>query len=137
MNLEARRIFSRAENLGSIHHSDPFEGFLTATMIAGTSLITHTISGQLEQIGALSNYASVNFDVILEYERRILELRQELLHYKRLLSKLLPEMGLTEEYVGPEPIIAMDSSSVRVLNSIISARIPPSATFLDFKEEEL
>ena len=137
MNLEARRIFSREGRLGSIPHSDPFEGFLTTTTASGTSLIAYAMGGQLEQTDLLSHYVSIDFDVILEYERRIIELRQELLHYKRLLSKLLPEIGLKGEYIGPEPIIPLDASSVRILNSIISARIPPSATFVDFTEEEL
>jgi hypothetical protein len=136
MNLEARRIFSREGSVGSIRRSDPFEGFLTTTTASGTSLIGYTM-GDPEQTELPSSYIAINFDIILEYEHRIIELRQELLHYKRLLSKLLPEIGLKEDYLGPEPVIPMDASSVRVLNSIVSAHIPPSATFRDFNEEEL
>lgn len=117
--------------------TDPFEDFFTTTMAGGTSLVAPGSIIGPQATGEFGDLVTVTTDVILEYERTILELRRELHHYKRLLSRFLPRPEVEEAYVEREAVRPMDAASVRVLNSILTAKIPRSATFLDFEEGEL
>lgn len=115
---------------------DPFTSLFSATMAGGTWLVgcpPRTERGGLDQ---LAGYVRVRTDVILQYERTILELRCELLHYKGLLSRLIHPQPY-EEVVEPEPNPGTNIASTRILNSILEARIPKAATFAAFEDAEL
>jgi hypothetical protein len=87
--------------------------------------------------GEYSSLVTVRADVIVQYECTILRLRQEVLHYKRLLSQLSPPREALDEYGQPPPVAPLNPASTRVINSILAARIPETATFLGFDQEEL
>lgn len=87
--------------------------------------------------GEYSSLVTIRADVIVQYECAILRLRQEVLHYRRLLSQVLPPSETLDEYGQPQPVLPLNAASTRVINSILAARIPDSATFLGFDQEEL
>lgn len=95
-------------------------GFLQTTLIAGSD-----------------DFLAVKPEIILEYEQTIAELRRQLLHYKRLVANLVPATDTRDEYELASPIAPIGPASVKLINSIVSARIPASATFQDFEEGEL
>lgn len=132
---EMRTIPLRSTGLVGAGGSDPFRYLLSSTMVGGTSLVSSVLEREGQAIKELGTYVRVSVQVILEYERTILELQQELLHYKRLLAQvLIPAEGLEEHSGAP---VSVDPASVRVINSIISASVPATATFTDFDEGEL
>jgi hypothetical protein len=93
------------------------------------------LTGFLSGTGDTSEYVAVRIEEILEYERTIVELQAQLLHYRRLLRRRPPQPDLALEY--PEPVLPLDAASVRVVGSILAARVPPSSTFTDSEEGEL
>jgi hypothetical protein len=107
------------------------------TMAGGTALIGTSFFHTALTVQRTENYETTWTDIILEYERTITDLRRELLHYQSLVTQLLGPIQTAEEYDHPTPVIAVDATSTRVVNSIIQARIPASATFRDFEEGEL
>jgi hypothetical protein len=116
--------------------ANPFTAVVNTTMAGGTSLIALGVNEYSSVAhGYPSDYVAVRVEEILEYERTILELQRELLHYKRLLAKAAPAVDAVEEY--PMPVVPLDVASTRLINSILSAQVPPSATFTDFEEGEL
>jgi len=114
---------------------DPFSSYPSGTMGGGAWVLAH----EDRQVGGtpteLADYVVVKTDVIVQYERAIHELRREILHYMRLLSSLRKQ-DLGERYLDGISPSHMDAASVRVLDSIVQARIPASATFLDFQDGE-
>ena len=116
---------------------DPFAAFFDATMPGGTSLIGPLVVGNTLPMQTANNYLSTWADVIFEYERTLADLRRELLHYKRLVGHLLGPGEMKEEYQLADAVIPIDDASIRVVNSIVRANVPPSATFRDFNDEEL
>ena len=117
--------------------ADPFDEFLNSTMSGGTSVVALMPETWLPAAVDTGDYITLRVDVILEYERTILELRQQLLHYKRLMYQLLQQPGPPEEYADLSPVLPIDAASIRIVNSILSAHVPPSAAFVDFEEGEL
>jgi hypothetical protein len=117
--------------------NDPIALFFDATMVGGTALIGG-MSMDTSLVGEqVAEYVMIRAEVILEYERTVTELRQQLLHYKRMVSRYIGSGEFHQEYNEPPPIIPLDATSVRIVNSVIQARIPSSASFRDFDEEEL
>jgi hypothetical protein len=104
-------------------------------MPGGTALISGTLRGTLAS-SRFDDFATVRTEVILEYEQTIAELRKQLLHYKRLVAQLIAPTDPHEDYEQPFAVIPIDPASVRVINSIVQARIPYSVTFRDFDEGE-
>lgn len=115
--------------------TDPTVVILNSTMMGGTSLLEPAIRSGTPTMDDLSEYVAVRLEEILEYERTILELQRELLHYKRLLAKHLPQTEVGEEY--SRPVLPLDPASVRVIDSVLAASVPRSAIFTDFEEGEL
>jgi hypothetical protein len=148
MKIELRSISARIGSVAA--YADPFEGLLNPTMAAGTWLLSNSLDRSMERAAtpayvALPVKAFFQYErqllelqeAVFQYERNILELRHELSHYKDLLSELLPVASPSEEYFYAEPVVPLDASSVGLINSIISAQVPNSGTFLDFSEKEL
>jgi hypothetical protein len=104
--------------------------------IGGTTLVSSTQEEFSPTYDATGAYMVISADVIYEYERRIAELRLELLHYKRMVVRLFAQ-GQTPEEFEPNPILPLDSASTRLVNSIVDARTPSGAIFRDFQEGEL
>jgi hypothetical protein len=102
------------------------------TALTGTSVFR---SGSVDQ--RFEDNATGWVEVIVEYERKIIELRRELIQYKRLVSQLLGPAVFQDEYDQPTAVVLMDAESVRVVNSIVKARVPASAIFRDYDEGEL
>ncbi len=109
--------------------------FLGCTMAGGTALLRPELTGFALGTGDTSEYVAVRAEEILEYERTIVDLQRELLHYRRLLARHLQETEMAQEY--SEPVVPLDAASVRVVDSILAARASASATFTDFEEGEL
>jgi hypothetical protein len=124
-------VLTRIGNL-----NEAFNPFFVVTMGGGTSLAQLTPPARAFVSADRQDYVTIRMEVIYQYERTILELRQELLHYKRLLSRPLRHEDHVEVY-GSESYSALDAASTALVNSILTARIPPSATFTDFEEGEL
>lgn len=122
---------------GSRETHGPFAMLYDVTMAGGTALIGTTFFTTDISANRMENNAATWTDIILEYERKIADLRRELLHYQNLVTQLLGPIQSTNEYDLATPVIAVDATSTRVVNSIIQARISPSATFRDFEEGEL
>lgn len=113
------------------HLQDSADFWFGNTVGAGTTLIVSQAGVQPATL------IGVSVDVILEYERTILNLRRELIHYKRLMAQKLPERSTEDEYSDLPNPTRMDSASINLVNSIFAARIERNATFTDFQEEEL
>lgn len=128
------RPFRRTE---SRETPGPLGMLCDVTMAGGTALVGTAFFTTGFPAHQTENYASTWTDIIVEYERTIEDLRRELLHYQSLVTQLLGPIQTMDEYDHPTPVIAVDATSTRVVNSIIQARIPASATFRDFDEEEL
>ncbi len=114
--------------------SPGFVGLLSSTTIAGSSVIASSLGGWTS-IGYGPDYVTVRLEEILEYERRILELQSEVLHYRRLLSAQAGKAELEEEH--SHPVVPLDAASIRLVDSLLKAAVSPSATFTDFEEGEL
>lgn len=125
------RPFERGDTPG------PFAMLYDVTMAGGTALIGTNLFSTDLPVHRMENYATTWTEIIIEYERKIADLRRELLHYQNLVTQLLGPLRTTDEYDHPTPVIAVDATSARVVNSIIQARIPASATFREFDEGEL
>jgi hypothetical protein len=104
---------------------------------AGGIWSTYVTAADPLATGEYSPLVIVRADVIVQYECAIQRLRQEVLHYKRLLSQVLTPSETLDEYGQPQPVLPLNAASRRVVNSILAARIPDSATFLGFDQEEL
>lgn len=105
---------------------------------AGSGYLSHALAeGDPLATGEYNQLMVVPADTIIQYECAILRLRQELVHYKRLLAQALSTPDAADEYGQPLPVIPLDAASIRVVNSIIDACIPNSAVFREFDEEEL
>lgn len=115
----------------------PFAVLYDVTMAGGTALIGTNVFSDDLPAQRMENYAATWTEIIIEYERKIAELRRELFHYQNLVTQLLGPLRTADEYDLPTPVIAVDATSTRVVNSIIQARIPTSATFRDFDEGDL
>jgi hypothetical protein len=124
-------VLTRIGNL-----NDAFNPFFVVTMGGGTSLAHLTPASRSFGPPELREYVTIRTEVIYQYERTILELRQELLHYKRLLSRD-PRHAEHVDVYGGESYSALDATSTALVNSILTSRTPPSATFTDFEEGEL
>lgn len=118
--------------LGVIATSLLFDASSGTTLVSG-AVQNDLVIGESEPTGA---YMLVSPDVIYQYERRIAELQRELLHYRRMVARLFVA-GLRSEEYEPDPILPLDTASTRLINSVIDARIPSEAIFLDFQEGEL
>lgn len=110
---------------------------LDTTMWGGTSIYTGLASQMSYALGWQEEYIMLSADVVLEYERRLVALRRELVHYKRLVADLLGSKQALDEYGEIRPVIPMDQQSADLITSIVKAQIASSATFRDFEEEEL
>jgi hypothetical protein len=114
--------------------------FFDATMVGGTALICGSdasASWEYSKGPQFDDYVTVRTDVILEYERAITGLRLQLLHYKRIIARLVGAGEARDEYAEVQPVMPIDPASVRMINSILQVRIPTAATFRDFEEGEL
>lgn len=93
-----------------------------ATMSGGTPLIVAVSrTGKIDE-----SHVTVKLQLLQAYERAIFELQQQLVHYKTLLNVFMPVPAEAEalRLDSSEPL---NAASVRLLNSIVSARIPDSA----------
>src|SRR6266478_487238 len=115
-------------------NTDSLMAFLDVTMSGGTSLL---VGSEIDASYSTGEYQLLRSAVILEYERTIADLRRQLLHYKRLVAHLVSPRDMESDYSGPHVAQPIDASSVRVVNSIVQARVPESSVFRDFDEEEL
>jgi hypothetical protein len=106
-------------------------------MVGGTALVASAMAYGPQSLITVPDYVSVRLDVILQYERTILELQGELLHYRRLLSRFDGQAEAVDDHGGADSRVRLDAESVRVVNSIAAARVSESASFLDFQEGEL
>ena len=104
---------------------------------AGGSWSTYATTADPLATGDYSLLVTIPADVIVQYECAILRLRQEVLHYRRLLSQVIPPSETLDEYGQPQPVLPLNAATTRVVNSILAARIPDSAIFRGFDEEEL
>jgi hypothetical protein len=112
---------------------DPIASYLDTTMAGGTSLLVG-----FEPAGQhTDDYVLLRSEVILEYEQLISDLRRQLLHYKRLVAHLSGPREAEEEYDSGRVVLPMDAQSIKIVNSIVQARVPDSAIFRDFDEGEL
>lgn len=126
-----RPALTRVGNL-----NEAFSAFFVVTMGGGTSLAYLTPAARAFVSTERPDYVTIRAEVIYQYERTILELRHELLHYKHLLSPQMRHENRIEAYEN-ESYSALDAASTALVNSILTSRIPPSATFTDFEEGEL
>lgn len=92
-----------------------------ATMSGGTPLILAVSKGGK---AAAIDYVTVKLQLLVSYERTIFELQQQVLHYKSLVDVLTPRRVYEEEFRLEET--PLNAASVRVLNSIVGARISSS-----------
>jgi hypothetical protein len=82
-------------------------------------------------------YVLLRSEVILEYEQMISDLRRQLIHYKRLVAHLSAPQEVEEDFDSTRVTLPLDTQSIKVVNSVLQARVPQSAIFQDFDEEEL
>lgn len=137
MNAQTSLTAVRAHPGRPVNFADTFDFYFGSTMAGGTSLVELGASAAQLMQHDVTDYITIRTDVILEYERTINDLRRELLRYKRLLNQVLAPAEPTDTLADAYPVTPLDIASVRVVNSILSARVPPSATFTDFDEGEL
>ncbi len=104
---------------------------------AGGSWSTYAMAADPLATGEYGPLVTIRADVIVQYECAILRLRQEVLHYRRLLSQVMPPSECLDEYGQPQPVMPVNAATTRLINSILAARIPDSATFQGFDQEEM
>jgi hypothetical protein len=93
-----------------------------ATMGGGTPLIV-----AISKTGKIDDYhVTVKLQLLQAYERAIFELQQQLVHYKTLLDLFMPGSVRTEP-LRLDSATSLNAASIRLLDSIVSARIPTSA----------
>jgi len=99
----------------------PVYADLAATMGGGTPLIVAVSkTGRADELNV-----TVKLQLLQAYERAIFELQQQLVHYKALLEVLMPKPAEAEALrLKGTPL---NAASIRLLDSIVSARIPISA----------
>lgn len=107
-----------------------------ATMVGGTALSPESEAAEFYLTPFEEDYVTVRVDAILAYERAITELRLQVLHYQRIIARLTPRAEM-EEYTDVQPVIPLNTASVRLINSVVQASIPTEAGFRDFEEGEL
>lgn len=90
-----------------------------ATMGGGTPLIV-----AISKTGKIDDYqVTVKLQLLQSYERVIFELQQQVVRYKSLLN-LFATPHLETESLRLESTTPLNAASVRLLDSIVSARIP-------------
>jgi hypothetical protein len=123
-----------ADRTYSPGNADPIALFLDSTMSGGTALL---VGSEIDPSYSTGEYQLLKAEVIMEYERTIADLRRQLLHYKQLVAHLISQREVEPDYSGAQVVQPIDASSAKLLNSIVQARVPESAVFRDFDEEEL
>jgi|SRR6266850_3852369 len=94
-----------------------YEYLSNVTMGAGRSVIALARGGEAATLrGEANHYVTVEIDVIVEYERRILNLQCELDYYRNLGRLSDPHESQTAEQW---PITRLDAASVELLDSIL------------------
>jgi hypothetical protein len=94
-----------------------------ATMSGGTPLVL-----AVSRTGRLDEYhVTVKLQLLQAYERAIFELQQQLTHYKTLLDMFMPAGPAQTEDLRLENAAPLNAASIRLIDSIASARIPTSA----------
>jgi hypothetical protein len=99
--------------------------FFNSAMSSGTPLGSQPIA----------DYVLLSIDRIVDYERTILELRQQLIHYRNLLA--VKPKTREPEYMESATLEALNPASTALLNAILEVRIPQSAVFTEYEEGEL
>ena len=118
-------------NLDSTH-------FLFDTTIeGGTGMLVGTVVTAAPPGFSSAQFIAIKAEALFEYERTIIELRRELLHYKAMVDELLGFSKRREDYDSPHVVVPIDQETVRIVNSVVQAQIPSSATFREFEEGEL
>lgn len=108
-----------------------------ATMVGGTALSPESQATEFYLTPFAEDYVTVRVDAILAYERAITELRLQVLHYERIIARLTARPEIKDEYTDVQPVIPLNTTSVRLINSLLQASIPTEASFRDFEEGEL
>lgn len=103
----------------------------------GTSFLTGVTSLMALAAGETNEYVMVSAQVVAEYERKIADLQRTLLHYRALIANLLGPRDIQEELAEAYRTTPLDNESVRVIDSVILARVTSAATFRDFDQEDL
>jgi len=107
--------------LQSAGYSSPVYADPAATMGGGTPLIV-----AVSKTGRADEYhVTVKLQLLQAYERAIFELQQQLLHYRALLEVLMPTPTETEAL--RLECTPLNAASIRLLDSIVRARVPTSA----------
>jgi hypothetical protein len=106
--------------LQGMNYSAPVYADPAATMSGGTPLILAV--SRADKAGEY--HLTVKLQLLQAYERAIFELQQQVVHYKALIEGLLP-MPESPELLRFEAT-PLNAASVRLLNSIIEARMPVS-----------
>ena len=117
------------------NYSDTLDLRFNMTMAGGTSLAG--LSQNYLRQPAAAEYLLIAADAVFEYERTINELRRRLLWYEAVIAAFRRQSSPSDEYEEFPPVIPMNAPSVRLIDSIVSARVPNSATFTEFDEGEL
>jgi len=106
--------------LQAMSYSSPVYADPAATMSGGTPLIL-----AVSRAGKAGEYhLIVKLQLLQAYERAIFELQQQIVHYKSLIEGLLPKTGPPEQLRFEAT--PLNAASVRLLNSIVEARMPRS-----------
>ena len=136
MRQATARALSRPTTIVMQSLNDPFSSVLNSTTIGGIPLPSVFTELDSETFRDSAQHVSVRYDVILQYQRTILDLQNEILHYRRLLKASLLLQGGGHEYTEIGPIGPLDTASINVLNSVLEAPIPSSAGFFDYEGME-
>lgn len=104
--------------LQSMSYSAPVYADPAATMSGGTPLIL----GVSRADKAGEYHLTVKLQLLQAYERAIFELQQQIVHYKALIEGLLPSTEPPEQLRFEAT--PLNAASVRLLNSIVEARLP-------------
>lgn len=103
--------------LQSMSNSAPVYADPAATMGGGTPLILAVSASRAGEY-----HLTVKLQLLQAYERAIFELQQQVVHYKALVEGLLPRPEPPEQLrLEATPL---NAASVRLLNSIVEARMP-------------
>lgn len=129
-------VSSRNPNYG-LGSLDSTHFIFDTTIEGGTGMLAGTVIAAAPFGFSSAQFIAIKAEALLEYERTIIELRRELLHYKAMVDELLGYSKGREDYDSPQVVVPIDQETVRIVNSVVEAQIPSSATFKEFEEGEL
>lgn len=116
-----------------INRSAVLDSFLNVTMGGMSQSGMASAEAATPGLGVFGDYVTIRSEVILEYERQLIELRRQVLYYRRRLYVDVTRVTESDQIVSAASV---DVATTRILGSILAADIPTACWLPEADEVE-